>query len=143
MKVYLAAAWRRQAELRDIASRLAARDVEITSRWLFEEEAPNPKDRDRHRRETAFIDIQDVRAADVLVRFTDQAARIDGEYPTGQIPAGLATGARMFEMGLAWAEGIPIVVVGGKQPVFDYLPNIVHLKDVEELLEFLSPTEPR
>jgi hypothetical protein len=142
LKVYLAAAWRRQSEMRYLAQKLDAIGVEITSRWLYEQESPNPRDRDRHRRETALIDIQDVRAADALVRFTDQSARIDGDYPTGQAPAGLATGARMFEMGLAWAEGKTIVVVGGHQPVFDYLPNVIHLKNEEELIQFLNPKEP-
>ncbi len=135
MRVYLAAAWSRQAEVRLYANVLRAEGIEVTSRWLEEREAIDPRDRERHRRETALIDIQDVRAADALVRFTD-----DLSQPT--VPSGLATGARMFEMGLAWAEGIPVVVVGGRQQVFDFLPNVVHLKDFTELVNFLSPREP-
>jgi hypothetical protein len=111
--------------------------IHITSRWLIEKEATNPKDWERHRRETAFIDVQDVRAADILVRFTDPIAQLKGVAP-----AGLVTGARMFEFGLAWGAGIPIVVVGGMQNVFDYLPNVTHLPDVTALKIFLSSTEP-
>jgi hypothetical protein len=48
----------------------------------------------------------------------------------------------MFEFGLAWGAGIPIVVVGGMQNVFDYLPNVTHLPDVTALKIFLSSTEP-
>jgi hypothetical protein len=39
----------------------------------------------------------------------------------------------MFEMGLAYALGKPIVVVGGIQPIFDYLPTINHVRDIGEL----------
>src|SRR6266576_1102637 len=125
MKAYLAAAWSRQAEVRQYAYILRAEGIEVTSRWLDEREALDPRDRERHRRETALIDIQDVRRADVLVRFTD-----DLSQPT--VPSGLATGARMFEMGLAWAEGIPVVVVSGHQQVFDWLPGVTHVKNFKE-----------
>jgi hypothetical protein len=135
MKVYLAAAWSRQQEIRAVAQELRAIGVEVTSRWLDEREAQNPADWARHRRETAFIDIQDVRRADILVRFTDN-------LKTETIPSHLGTGARMFEFGLAWGAGIPIVVVGGRQNVFDYLIGITHLPDVEALKIFLCSKEP-
>lgn len=137
MRVYLASAWSRQHELREIAQELEAIGVEITSRWLYEKEAPRSEDRERHLRETAFIDIQDVRRSDMLVRFTDPVTQ-NGSIAA---PVGLVSGARMFEFGLAWGAGIPVVVVGGKQNVFDRLPNVIHLKDVEELKKFLSSKE--
>jgi hypothetical protein len=85
---------------------------------------------DDFRRQRAQEDVEDVRAARILVRFTDDLNR-----PT--VPAGLATGSRMFEMGLAYALGKIIIVVGGTQPIFDYLPGIFHLHDVAELKKVL------
>lgn len=125
MKVYLAAAWSRREEIRLIAEDLnTLPEIQVEARWLSE---PSPEvwtvDFLQQR---AIADVQDVGSVEVLVRFTD-----DLSGPT--VPSQLATGARMFEMGLAYALGKTIFVVGGTQPVFDYLPNIVHVKNVEEL----------
>ena len=143
MKIYLAASWSRQVEMRQLSQELIAMGIGVTSRWLHEAEKTNAS-RDRHRRKTAFDDVNDVRAADILVRFTDERVRFDGDAEVLKdtlVRASLATGARMFETGLAWGAGIPIIVVGGHQNVFDYLPNIIHLKDAAELKKYLSETE--
>lgn len=141
MKIYLAAAWSRQQEIREFAPELEAQGHEITSRWLYEKPAPVGQDRERHLRETAFIDIEDVRRADILVRFTDEITQLGYDSNTPIARVGLVSGARMFEFGLAWSEGIPVVVVGGIQNVFDRLPNVVHLPDKEALLKFMSTKE--
>ena len=143
MKVYLAASWSRQAEMKKLSSELIALGIEVTSRWLEEKEAERPEDRAKHNRENALQDVNDVRAADILVRFTDEFVKFDNPelLQNMLVRAHLATGGRMFECGLAWAEGKTIVVVGGAQNVFDMLPNVVHLPDVEELKKFLSSKE--
>jgi nucleoside 2-deoxyribosyltransferase len=135
VKIYLAASFSRQAEMRDVAIRLVGLDVEITSRWLFEEQGmKHGNARRKHMMKCAFTDLEDVRAADVLVRFTDDLT------PT-MVPSHLATGARMGEMMYAYAIGKPVIVVGGYQNVFDYLPNIVHLNDTNALIQYLNPEE--
>lgn len=133
MRVYLGASFSRQSEMRAIAERLKLSGVEVTSRWLEETPPPN-HNREKFFRECAFLDVEDVKRANMLVRFADD---LRGSI----VPANLATGARMFETGLAWSLGIPIVVVGGYQNVFDYLPSIIHLKDVDALIRYLSPEE--
>ncbi len=134
MRIYLAAAWARKEEIRAVADELnqLGNGIYVDSRWLDEPDAAygGSEDRDAIRRERAEIDIYDVGSADVLVRFSD-----DLSAPT--VPSGLATGARMFEMGMAYVLRKPIVVVGGHQPIFDYLPDIIHVKDVAELKQFL------
>lgn len=117
--------------MRELALLLNYYGVEVTSRWLYEDQTTGTRKR---LRQCAIVDVTDVRASDVFVRFSD-----DLSSPT--VPSSLATGSRMFEMGLAWSEGIPIVVVGGHQPVFDYLSNITHLKDEAELIRYLSSEE--
>lgn len=129
MKVYLAGAFSRQEELQDIATELEFLGVEVTSKWL--NNTPTMNKPFREAREDAFMDVRDLREADVLVRFTDKV--------TGAtVPSRLISGARMFEFGMAWERGMPIVVVGGMQNVFDRLPNVTHVKDVEELKQWLQ-----
>ena len=138
MKVYLAGAFSRQKELQKVAFKLSNLGVHVTSRWLYEigpNDPNNPASVRLYRRETAFMDIQDVRESDMLVRFTDKT---DGLL----VPARLISGARMFEFGMAWERGIPIVVVGGSQNIFDALPNIVHLPDTKALYDYLDAREP-
>lgn len=133
MKVYLAASWSRRIEMQSIAAILRSMGVEVNSRWLKEQDGP-VHGREKHRRETALIDVADVKSCDALVRFSDD---LSGVF----VPAHLATGARMFETGMAYSLGKPIYVVGGKQNVFDSLPNIIHVKDVDALTRELCPQE--
>jgi len=131
MKIYLAAAFSRQKEIQEVARRLESKGIEITSRWLHIL---------KERLENAFMDIEDVRRADMLVRFTDNFTNTAREVVNGKdyVPAKFISGARHFETGLAWERGIPIVVVGGKQNIFDEFPNIRHVDTIEELEAILG-----
>jgi nucleoside 2-deoxyribosyltransferase len=133
MRLYLAAAWSRKAEIKAIAQELnnLTIGVHVGARWLDEEDPTyGGPPATEFRRERARIDVADVKSADVIVRFTD-----DLSSPT--VPSGLASGARMFEMGYAYAFKKIIIVVGGIQPIFDYLPEIIHVEDIPALKEKL------
>lgn len=133
MKIYLAGAWARKNEIKKVADEIdnLAVGLHVSARWLEEPDSIyGGADVLEFRRERARIDIQDVSSADILVRFTDD---LTAEF----VPAKLATGARMFEMGYAFALGKVIIVVGGVQPIFDYLPGIIHVKNVPELKTWL------
>jgi nucleoside 2-deoxyribosyltransferase len=145
MRVYLAAAWSRRAEIALVAEKLRAVGVEITSNWLAEEKAMQTGAMEKFLRDRAYIDLSDVDRADAIVRFTD--AYVDHEKTTPwmdrkttpyMIPSHFASGARMFEMGYAKARGKTMYVVGGKQNVFDRLDGVIHLKDVDELLNVMD-----
>jgi len=131
MKIYLAAAFSRQKEIQEVARRLESKGIEITSRWLYIL---------KERLENAFMDVEDVRRANMLVRFTDNFTNTEREVVNGKnyVPAKFISGARHFETGLAWERGIPIVVVGGKQNIFDEFPNIRHVDTIEELESILG-----
>lgn len=131
MKVYLAAASHRREEIKKVAKELRLLGIDVQARWLEELQVGQSNLSEKFSREMALMDVHDVREADILIRFTD-----DLDFP--YVRARLATGARMFEMGYAYAQGKPIIVVGGRQPIFDYLPNIVHVKDVDELKNYLG-----
>lgn len=129
--VYIAASWSRQLEMREVAKTLKIYGVQVTSRWLYEE---STRTTDKFRRACALIDVEDVERAQILIRFSDN---LNGD----PVPSHLATGARHFEMGYAWGLGKPIIVVGERQHAFDFLPNVILLKDVHELINYLSPEE--
>jgi hypothetical protein len=129
MKIYLAAAFSRQAEMKQVAFQLIGRGFEVTSQWLTN--TPGVIKGKKARMQDAFMDINDLREADILVRFSDDLTK-------DSIPAKLGSGARMFEFGMAWERGMPIVVVGGRQNIFDSLPNVTHVADLKELFEYLG-----
>lgn len=131
MKVYIASSFARQAEMREIAARLEVYGVTITSRWLHEEQTAGTH---KYLMNCAFTDLNDIRASDLFVRFSD-------DLSGALVPSTLATGARMVEMGVALERGIPIIVVGGRQQVFDFLPHITHIKDEAALIRLLSVEE--
>lgn len=134
LKIYTAAAWSRRDEIAGVVDELVQiPGIEITARWLREPTVLGSKivRGNRFRRRRAQEDVADVLRADMLVRFSD-------DLSGSTVPAKLATGSRMFEMGLAYAKGKQIVVVGGYQPIFDYLPGIVHLRHVDELKHYLA-----
>lgn len=127
MQVYLAAAWSRKEEIKKIADELTALGINVQARWLNEPSSPTiGSTGDQFMKERAEIDVEDVCAANILVRFSDNLR-------VAAVPAHLATGARMFEMGLAWSLHKTIIVVGGFQCVFDYLGDIRHVPDVPAL----------
>ena len=78
-----------------------------------------------------LIDLQDVRKSDVLVRFTD-------DLSTEFVPSRLASGARMTEVGMALERGLLVVIVGGYQNVFDYLPEVKHVSTWQEAIGYLN-----
>jgi hypothetical protein len=133
MKLYLAAAFSRQKEIKEVAVRLESKGIEITSRWL---------DVKKERLENAFMDVEDVRRANILVRFTDHIRNTPTYIISENVyaPMRFISGARHFETGLAWERGIPIIIVGGKQNIFDEFPNIRHVRNVDELEEILGVT---
>ena len=131
MKVYLAASFSRQAEMRVVAARL--QNVTITSRWLFEPQGIFGA-REKHMRDCAFTDLNDVREADILVLFADDLMPIT-------VPSHLITGARHVEFGVALERGIPIIVVGKRQNVFHFCPHVTILPDTETLVRYLSNEE--
>ena len=126
--IYLSARMSRQAEIRDVRGVLKY-FVIVKSRWLDEEP---PADFASVAHLIAFRDIVDIDDCDTLVRFSD-------DLSAGvAVPATWATGGRMWETGYAHARGKRIIIVGGHQTVFDYLPNVEHVKNVEELIKCVN-----
>lgn len=127
MLVYLAAAWSRRDEIRTLSYELNKIPmISINSRWLYQEDCPPGVTHESFVRQCAINDRDDVEACNTLVRFSD-----DLTAPT--VPAKLASGARMWETGYAYARGKRIIIVGGKQCIFDNLPHVIHVLNNQEL----------
>lgn len=131
-KVYLAAAFGRKTEMLQLAIDLARVGIEVTSSWLTEL-MPTGVQKEKFLTRTALMDWRDIKRADILVRFSD-AELMQGET----VDSKLLSASRIAEMGIALERGIPCIVVGGKQCVFDYLPHVIHVKDVAELMSYLD-----
>ena len=132
MKLYLAAAYHRKDEMKALAVRIEALGHVVTSRWLEEEAMPtDPMEQLLFLRSNATMDFDDVRSADMLIRFTD-------DLSTSTVPSGWCTGSRMEETGYAYALGKDIVIVGGMQSIFDRLASRLHLRNEAALLHFLK-----
>lgn len=128
--VYLSAAFSRQAEMRSVARELEELGMQVTSRWIEE----NPK---ATRLQRALYDVEDLKIANVLVRYSD--ATIDQLHTPGNMMAAkLVTGARHTETGMALMLGIPVIVIGGPQNVFDFLPQVKHLETTQQMLDYLG-----
>lgn len=132
-QVYLAASYTRRNEVRTLAEELEQIGVYVKAQWLYEPPAI-PGHEDAHCREMAYTDIRDIRDCDVFVRLAD-------DLSAPMVPSELATGARMFEQGLAYGLGKEIYVVGGHQMLFDYMPRVQHVKDTIGLRMALCPSE--
>ena len=130
LSVYLSAAFSRQAEMQSVANKLHKRGIRVTSRWIKE----NPR---ATRLQRALYDVEDLKSANVFVRYSD--ATIDELHVEEKfMPAKLVTGARHTEMVMALMLGIPTIVIGGPQNVFDFLPQVKHFHNTEQMLDYLG-----
>lgn len=140
MIVYLAARYTRRLELCAYRATLAEHGITVNSRWLngshqldnegrplgdmgelmFEAGSPEV---DHYRWKFAIDDRDDVLGADRLVAFTEQPR------------SGNSRGGRHVELGIALGAGIPVTVVGPRENVFCWLPEVEHFAGPADFLE--------
>lgn len=113
MKIYLAARFSRQAEMRGYAEQLERAGHEVTSRWI------DPQDEQAYEELTpagckkcAEHDVADVLRADAIIAFTEPP-----EPNTSR-------GGRHVEFGIAIAAGNVLMIVGPRENVFHWLPEV-------------------
>lgn len=131
MKIYLAARYTRRVELCSYANDLRDLGHEITSRWLNGlHETPSNRGLgpvDPHDSSPwALEDLEDVRAADCVVSFTEPA----------RVEAG--RGGRHVEYGFALGLGKRCIVVGHYENVFHCLPGIEFFETWPEAYEAVA-----
>lgn len=124
MTVYLCARYGRVEEMRAVARVLDAHRVGCCSRWLWtdnEEEAMTLPARGAMADEC----LEDIRAADVVVAFTEPA---DSPY---------SRGGRHVELGYALALRKPVVILGPVENIFCALPWVFRCASLDTLLVYL------
>lgn len=129
MRIYLAARYSRHTEMHGVATKLEALGHSITSRWTLGNHQCNddqltlqPEIGVRFAQE----DIEDIAQADTLVLFTDPV-----RTPT--------RGGKQVELGIALATRMRVIIVGLPENVFQLLPQVEHVLNVEALYELLAP----
>lgn len=140
--VYLAARYSRRLELCGYREQLNQAGITVTGRWLngqhqiddqgqpigddgekWVEDEGSGTAPARLRQYFATEDVADVLAADTLIAFT--------EIPR----ASTSRGGRHVELGIAIGTGKRIVVVGPRENVFTWLPQVEHHDTWDDLLK--------
>lgn len=145
MRIYLASRYSRRKELCDYRAQLEQDGHTVTSRWLngshqiTSEGKPIDDDGEaliecgtcaevaRLRREFVAEDVTDVCSADVVVSFTEPPR------------SNHSRGGRHVEFGMAYALGRQLVVVGHRENLFHYAPQVEFFPDWQRAREFLKP----
>jgi hypothetical protein len=70
-----------------------------------------------------MVDLQDIEAADTLVLFSEDPL------------IGTPRGGRHFETGYAFGRGKRVVIVGGEENIFHYLPSVIHYKSLQDFID--------
>jgi len=128
-QVYLAGQYARRDELRALAPQLAAKGVQVNSRWLLEDAPLHHSLEDfetEWKRLTALKDYWDIQRADTMIFFA--------ESPEQQP----RRGGRHVEFGMALALGKKVVVVGGRENIFHFMPGVRHFETFSQLLGSLD-----
>ncbi|MGH7746140.1 MAG: hypothetical protein ACREQ5_15420 [Candidatus Dormibacteria bacterium] len=134
MRIYLAARYSRNSEMRGVRDVLTALGHEVTSRWIdchagkyltsFTPEHLN--DDPEYCARLGLHDLEDVDAADAVLSFTDTT--------------GGGKGGRHVEFGYALAHpgGKRVILVGPRENIFHTLPQVEHYPDWPRLLVALT-----
>ncbi len=133
MKIYLAARYNRNAEMRGVRDVLTALGHEVTSRWIdchagkyltsFTPEHLNTDPEDCSR--LGLHDIEDVNTADAVISFTNAA--------------GGGKGGRYVEFGYALAQPAKrVILMGPRENIFHTLPQVEHYPDWSRLVLALA-----
>lgn len=120
-KVYLASMLADKLRMRAVAERFERMGYAVVARWIYEPGEGYSTDPE-HLREWALKDEEDVKSCDLFVVFADESVRWKGQ------------GARHTELGIARALRKTIIVVGGQEQLFHYLPGIALVQDIEGLM---------
>jgi len=123
-KIYLAAQYARNPEMRGYRDILEGLGYTVTSRWIdqhdgaLEEALGEPELTAEPHRGTPFAlkDLEDIAAADTVINFT-----------------GAGRGGRHVELGIAIASGKSLILVGRREHVFHCMPGIDWYPDWDAL----------
>lgn len=125
-RAYLSARYSRYKEMQLIASDMRQVGWEIISSWIggnhhVLEQAKDAEDFERRMRLVAEEDLRDLARADALVFI-------------GETPGPYEGGGRFFELGWAFARNMDVYVIGPRQIIFEWLPQVKHYESLSDFL---------
>jgi nucleoside 2-deoxyribosyltransferase len=127
MQVYIAAPWVNKADALIAQEKFEAAGIGVTSHWIkYHSDAVlgNPKD-DQELVSQAVEDVEDIIKSDVFVILN----------------LGKSEG-KATELGIAYALGMPIILVGNRDiNIFYYLPHVYRTDSVEKAIEGILEAE--
>lgn len=136
LKIYLAARFTRHAEMQDVAGILQAQGHTVTSRWhtgaheMDKGVEPDSGVGQDLAARFAGEDLEDLMKASCVVSFTEPA-----RTPT--------RGGRHVEFGYGLAYEKKMVIVGDREHVFHYLPQVIKFDGVAALLNWSAEQKPK
>lgn len=127
MNIYLAGRYGRREEIVGYIADLGGAGHTCSSRWLFQEtDSTKRAVTDEQRQEWAVMEMEDIAKSDAMILFTEEPD-----------VNGAGRGGRHFESGAAVAMNKPLVLVGPRENLFHWLPNIPQCETIEEALQAL------
>lgn len=118
MNIYLAGPWADKERVAEVAEELRAAGHTISREWWKFEAGDEEHDK---LCELAIEDADAVFDCDVMVVWNGRKSE-----------------GKAFEQGLAWGEGIPIVVIGPIYNIFQHMPDFMVVQTVKEAIDVLS-----
>jgi len=116
--------------MKSVAEWMEKWGIEVTSTWL-KEKAPLDSQLfdapDEENLACASVDLHDIDRADAIVLFSEDPL------------IGWPRGTHHVEFGYATGKGKKLIVIGGKENIMHFLPQVVHYSDVYTFLQKESP----
>jgi hypothetical protein len=119
MKIYLAARYSRHPEMQAVAEVLQQNFHVVTSTWINGNSLPDAV--------CAQNDLRDLLAADAVLSFTEEPRQMTN-----------TRGGRHVEFGLALGFGKAVFIIGPRENVFHYLPNVRQFSSLIAFIEFAN-----
>jgi nucleoside 2-deoxyribosyltransferase len=127
LKVYIAGLYAKREEYQKYYNDLEKQGFECTSTWIRDSEENLTQE------QIANLDLYDIDRADVLLFMVPKHQ----DFYTVTI-ASMSRGGRHFELGYAHAKGKEIILFGGRESAFHYLPDMVEIHTWRSVIEHLD-----
>lgn len=128
LKIYLAAKYSRNAEMRMFRDHIEGiHGHRVICRWIEGNHQLTDIKNDPEYTRFAREDFQDLSNSDVVLWFSEPE-KIEGRN----------RGGRHVEFGIALAYGIPIIVIGRKENVFHWLPEVRHVAELSDAMNLIK-----
>jgi nucleoside 2-deoxyribosyltransferase len=116
MRIYLAGSWKqRKTVVPEARAALRAHGYIVDCRWIDKDGLDEQQE--------AIDDLVDIDNSDALLVYN---------------PEGVVSEGKAFEQGYAYAQGMPIVVVGPRTCVFQHLERVIHVDTIEDAINALK-----